>query len=516
MSLRPASARRPVDLRRSRIALLFLLLLVMVSIPIVTHPVPPLSDYVNHLSRMHIIAHLKTNPDLARFYHVEWAIIPNLMMDLVVPALERFANVYVAGEMYTIACFAIIVFGTLALNRALFGLWSATPLFAFPLVYNGIFLIGVMNYIFGIGLAMLALAAWVSLRERPWRYPVAVGCVIGLFLCHLVVLGVYGIGVLSFEIARALDRRDEPLGRRLLSLCLAGLPFLAAVPLLLMSPTFGLSGENYWQPQGKVAGVEMIINVYYDVVAFGLTGAVAVAGVWALRRGLMRTASMLMPLLIVGGLVYLAMPRTAFATYMADQRLPVGLAFMVLATIRVDLRGRFVRVGFATLLVLLLGIRVAEVQLMWGQLTRWTAGFQASVGQISRGGRVLVAYADPRSGGAPRDLGLVHAACLAIIEKSALVTTAFTVPGKQILRVNRPYQNFVDTEDGFPPTVEQLLLAEDEATADGPRYWDRWPSHFDYVYLLFTEKGDLNPDPDRLELAYEGERFQLYKVRPPA
>lgn len=515
MSLRPASSRRPVDLGRGVIALMFVLLLAVAAIPVITYPVPPLSDYVNHLSRMHIIAHVAHNPDLARFYHVEWSIIPNLMMDLVVPTLERFANVYVAGEIYTIACFGIIVFGTLALNRSLFGVWSATPLFAFPLVYNGIFLIGVMNYIFGIGLAMLALAAWISLRDKPLRYPVAVACVIGLFLCHLVVLGVYGIGVLSFEIARAWERRSEPLGQRVVSLCLAGLPFLAAVPLLLMSPTFGLSAENYWQPQGKVAGVEMIINVYYDVVAFGLTGAVAVAAVWALRRGLVRTASMLMPLLIVGALVYLAMPRTAFATYMADQRLPVALAFMVLATVRVDLRGRPVRIGCAVLLVLLLGIRVAEVQLMWGQLTQWTAGFQDSVSRISRGARVLVAYADPRSGGAPRDLGLIHAACLAIIEKSALVTTAFTVPGKQILRVNKPYQNFVDTEDGFPPTVEQLVLAEDDPTPDGPRYWDRWPEHFDYVYLLFTEKGDLNPDPDRLQLVYEGARFQLYKVKPP-
>ncbi len=516
MSLRSASARRPADLGRRSLVFLFLLLLALVAVPVLTHPVPPLSDYANHLARMHIIATVSHNPDLARFYHIEWAVIPNLMMDLVVPLMERFANVYVAGEIYTIASFALIVFGTLALNRALFGLWSATPLLAFPLLYNGIFLIGVMNYIFGIGLALLALAAWVSLRERGWRYPVAVACVLALFLCHLVALGVYGIGVLAFEIARLLERRDEPLSRRFLSLCLAGLPFLAALPLLALSPTLGLSGENYWQPQGKVAGVEMIINVYYDVVAFGLTGAVAVAGVWALRRGLVRTASLLLPLLIVGALVYLALPRTAFATYMADQRVPVALAFMVLACVRVDLRGRMVRRGFVVLLVALLAIRVAEVQIMWTQLTQWTTGFQQSIAAIRPGSRVMVAYADPRGGGNPKDLGLVHAACLAIIEKSALVTTAFTVPGKQILRVNSAYQNFVDTEDGFPPTVEQLVLAEDSETPDGPRYWDHWPAHFDYVYLLFTEPGDLNPDTDRLELVSEGSRFQLYRVKPPA
>ncbi len=106
----------------------------------------------------------------------------------------------------------------------------------------------------------------------------------------------------------------------------------------------------------------------------------------------------------------------------------------------------------------------------------------------------------------------MHAACLAIIERSALVTTAFTVPGKQILRVHPPYNDWVDTEDGTPPSRDQLMVTEDEPTVDGPRYWDLWPQHYDYVYMLFTEPGDPNPDSDRLELVYAGDRFQLYRV----
>ena len=121
----------------------------IVSIPIVTHPVPPLSDYVNHLSRMHIIAQLKNDPELSRYYTIEWSVLPNLMMDLIVPLLDRFTSVFVAGEIYTLLCFALIAFGTLALHRALFGQWSAIPLLAFPLLYNSVFLIGVMNYVFG-------------------------------------------------------------------------------------------------------------------------------------------------------------------------------------------------------------------------------------------------------------------------------------------------------------------------------------------------------------------------------
>ncbi len=65
-------------------------------------------------------------------------------------------SVYAAGQVYTIASFVLIISGTLALNRRLFGHWSVLPLIAFPLLYNNVFLVGTMNYMFGIGLALWA------------------------------------------------------------------------------------------------------------------------------------------------------------------------------------------------------------------------------------------------------------------------------------------------------------------------------------------------------------------------
>lgn len=510
--------RRPHDLPPLTIALLFVACLVMVAIPILTHPIPPLSDYVNHLARMHVIAELPHNKDVARFYYLHWSVLPNLMMDLLVPLIDKVVNIYAAGEIYTLLCFALITGGTLTLNRALFGVWSALPLIAFPLLYNGIFLIGVMNYYFGIGLALFALSAWVFLRDRPWpwRYAASTAFVVALFFCHLFAAGVYGVGLLAFELDRLRQGRGTPLRPRLITFVTAGLPFLPIIPLLLMSPTWGLSGDNSWEPQGKIEGVEMVMNVYFDYIALLLAAVVVGAGVWAARHRLLHVHSLMLPLLVVAGIIYLAMPRVFFATYMADQRLPVAIAFFVIAAMRADLRHRLARRGFAVVLILLLAVRVGEVQVVWDRLTQWTVSFRQSVNEIRPGSRILVAYADIQGGSDPRDLGLVHAACLAMIEKSSLVTTAFTVKGKQILRVNEPYRNQVDTEDGTPPQIEQLLVTEDEPSQDGPRYWDLWPRKFDYVYVLFTERGAPNPDDDRLRLVYEGERFQLYKVIPPA
>jgi len=509
--------RRPHDLPRGLIALLFVLCMALVAIPIITHPLPPLSDYVNHLARMHVIAALPDDKDLARFYSLDWSILPNLMMDIVVPVIDRFTSIYLAGEIYTLLCFALIIGGTLTLHRALFGSWSALPLLAFPLLYNNIFLVGVMNYYFGIGLALFALAFWVMLREKPWpwRFSVSTVFIVALFFCHLFAAGVYGIGILSFELGRLWQKREGSLTSRLADFVASGLPFAVMLPLLIASPTWGLATQNVWEPQGKLQGVEFVINVYYDLVAFVLTSAVVLAAAWAMQHRLLRTSALLLPLLVVSLTVYLAMPRVAFASYLADQRLPVAIAFMVLATLQVDLRHRLAQRGFMVLLILLLAVRVAEVQLVWDRLSQWTTNFQKSITLIHPGSRVLVAYADIQGGNDPRDLGLVHAACLAMIERSSLVTTAFTVKGKQILRANPPYRDHVDTEDGTPPQTEQLLISEEESAADGPHYWDLWPQHFDYVYLLFTERGAANPDPDRLERVFEGERFQLYKVIAP-
>src|SRR5436853_3069803 len=203
-----------VRFRAGQIAILFIALAAIASIPILLYPWPPLSDYINHLARMHVIATVGSDRDLALFYQIEWQVIPNLMMDLIVPILQRVMNVYLAGQAYTIMTFVLILSGTLALNRQLYRYWSVLPLIAFQLLYNNVFLVGTMNYLFGIGLALWALTTWVALRERALALRLAVSTlfVLALFFCHLFAVGVYGLGLLAFELHRLLAlRRREPL-----------------------------------------------------------------------------------------------------------------------------------------------------------------------------------------------------------------------------------------------------------------------------------------------------------------
>lgn len=508
------SRRRAASFSGLQIAVLGAAVLMLTAIPILTQPLPPIEDYVNHLARMHVIASVGSDPDLARFYEINWQIVPNLMMDLIVPTLARVMGIYKAGQAFTLIAFALILSGTFALNRALFGRWSLVPLAAAPLLYNYLFLIGVMNYMFGIGLALWATAAWIALRERawPWRMAVSAAFAIALFFCHLFALGVYGLALLAIELGRLWNRRGEPLLPRLVDFCATGAPFVPVLPMLLASPTWGLSGQNSWDSIGKLDGLKYIVEVYSDTVAFMLIGAVAVGIVWSLRHRLLRFHPVGLMLLAVGGAVYMALPRMMFATYMADQRLPIALAFLLIACLDVEMRHRLVRRGFLALLLILLLVRVTEVDVHWASLSSNTLEFRDSLKRIKRGSTVLVVYANAASGDDVRDLGLVHAPCLAMIERAALVTTAFTVEGKQVMQVRDRYRDRVDTRDGDPPTLAQILLAAEKHLDDKAIYWHGWESNFDYVYVLFTEDEAANPSPERLKLVDDGARFQLYKV----
>jgi hypothetical protein len=500
-----------------QVAVLFVLIVLIAAIPIITNPVPPLEDYINHLARMHVIAKVGQDANLARFYEIDWEIVPNLIIDLVVPVLARFMNIYVAGQAFVIFIFMLIISGGLAVNRALFGRWSVLPLVAAPFLYNYVFLVGVVNYQFGIGVALWGLAAWIALRRRalPWRLLVSTAFVLVLFFCHLFAVGVYGIGILAYEIWRLVIDRERPRLRRALLLVAGGLPFLPIIPLLLQSPTWAHASEFEWESSGKIEGLFYIIQVYSDVVALSLAGLLTVCAIWAVRRRLLHVHPFFFALLCVGIPVYIALPRVLFSTYLADQRLPVALAFMLVACLQIELRHRLVRRGFIALLMIILVVRVIEVDVVWAQLSPQALAMRASVKKMAPGSTVLIAYADPTGGDAVRDLGIVHAACLAIIERAALVTTAFTVQGKQIMHVTPNYRDQVDTEDETPPTVAQLVLATVRRGRAGDHYWSKWPQRFDYVYILFTEDDSPNPAPDFLTPVYDGDRFQLYKVIKP-
>lgn len=515
----PTAARvsRLVDLLLAHeLSIAFAVLTVIVLVPVFSVAVPPLADYVNHLARMYVIASGGRDPHLAAFYTIDWQLIPNLAMDLIVPVFARVTDVYSAGQIFTALTVLALVTGPMAVHRAIHGRLNAFPLVAFVIVYNGIFLFGMMNYLLGVGLACWGVAAWIAVRERPVVVRLAVSAVfcLVLFVCHLYAVGLYGLAIGSWE-AWAWAKRGFRFDRRLpIDLAVLIVPVLPLVPLLLSSSTWGLVGEAAWHAQSKMEGLGLVFRTYVDTHDLAVMGIGGAALAWALHRGIVSVHGAAVPLAIFGVAVFLAMPYTLFGSEMADQRMPVALLTLLVGFVHLDPEDRWSKAGFLVLVVVFAGLRVGDVAAHWRTIGRVYEDVRAAVAELPRGSRILVAHADESHGEQAVQDAISHSPSIATIERSALVSTAFATRGKQIMRVLDPYARQVDTEDGEPPSISQLVATSYVRDEDAPRehFWDRWTVEDDYVFLLYTEREADNPDPEALRLVHDGRGFQIYKV----
>ena len=117
--------------------------------------------------------------------------------------------------------FALMAGGVVWLNRCATGGWRLWPLLAFLLLYNRILLWGFLNYLFGIGIALVGTASWLALEARRWWLRVLASSLVALacFFSHIAAFGFYALVLLGVEAlpawAELRTRRWAALGRRI-------------------------------------------------------------------------------------------------------------------------------------------------------------------------------------------------------------------------------------------------------------------------------------------------------------
>ncbi len=492
---------------------------VLIVLPLLYTQVPPLEDYPNHLARTFALAQIPGNEVLSQFYQVDWAPIPNLIMDLLVPPLAPLFGIYAAGRIFVGAVLLLLLLGPMVLHRAIYARWSAWPLVGGLFVYNGYLFVGLMNYLFGVGVAIFGLAAWVWLAERNVLLRALcslVFCAL-LYVCHLSALGLYGLSIAGYEAWRLWDGRRYSLKDLATSGFALLAPILPALYLLLNSPTWGLSRELDWESQGKVQAITRFLTVYTDLIDIPFLILIGAAIVVAVRRGLVRMHPA--GLVVLGALVtaFLVMPRMAFGSFMADERLVVGIFFIPLGFIATDLRKLEGQNAFLAICLVTIAIRVVDVSVNWSLITQPVMELKRAFRFVEPGSRILVIEADA-TGEGPVAGSMSHAPTLAVIDRSALVSRLFVVQGKQILHARPGVHDHVDTEDGDTPTVSQLLLAARKAKGaiDDPKYFDRWQDFYDFVIVLGEEVDPTELDSATLSHVAAGRAFAMYRVRKPA
>src|SRR4051794_5428681 len=184
--------------------LLALMLAAMLAVPFLLVDVPPVLDYPNHLARLFVLAH-PDDPVLSQMYAPNWRILPNLGMDLIGVAVLRATDVHVGGRiLLALSLFAPLI-GIIAYHRAVFRRFSPWPLAAGVIAYNGVFLLGFMNFQLSLGLALGGAAGWVALRRRDnWLLLAAWGMLAATatFLSHIFGLVFFVVLVGSGEADR--------------------------------------------------------------------------------------------------------------------------------------------------------------------------------------------------------------------------------------------------------------------------------------------------------------------------
>lgn len=509
-----------VDARVERRAIVLsqtLLVAALIVLPLFYTLVPPLEDYPNHLARMFILAQHTSNEFLSRFYDIEWAPIPNLIMDFVVPPLVPLFGIYTAGRIFIGTTLLLMLLGPMIVHRAIYRTWSAWPLVGGLFVYNGFLFIGLMNYLFGVGMAVCGLAIWILLVDRSIALRMFISfifCAI-LYVCHAAALAIYGLGIASFELWYLWSKRSLNIRAIILSGITLCAPFLPFVYIVMHSPMWGLAQQYVWESQGKLQAIEIFLSVYSDYADIPFLALIVAAIATAIRRRLVRfhPAGLIIAIVIAAGFVL--MPRQAFGSWMADQRLIVGLFFMSLGFVSVDLRKLEKQNGFFAICLVAIAFRIVDVSVNWAALSQPMMELKGALHSLQPGSRLFVARSDNLTSGTSGD-ALSHSPNLAVIERSALVSRLFTVEGKQIVHAHGDYHEHVDTEDGDTPAISQVLITAKTKTPLGKiaHYWDDWDDFYDYLIVLGTDPEDTtNPAPDMLQLMHVGRGFDLYKIK---
>lgn len=514
-----------LTLPRNYLLAIYLLLGVAALLPLTMVDIPALVDYPNHLARMHVIAQNGTNQLLASNYQVAWSATPNLAMDLILPPLTQIFSVTTLGRLFIALTMISLVTGTLVLHRTLHGSIGLWPMATYLFLYNHLLIMGFLNYLFSIGVALMLFAAWIaSDRWAAWirwtLFPLALAA---LFFSHIFALGIYGVCVSTYEIARAwpsLRTEWRSLPRRW---AVVAWQFLPAAGLVLATmPDSGSGGFIYGPLMSKVRAIWSPTLTYItptDAGIFLFVVAILVGGL-ATRR-LVLCHAVRFPLVVLTVLAA-AMPfwtEGAWGiTAFMDLRLPLFIALLLMAGLRPHNISARVAISVICAAAVLMSARLIDTSLEWRKIDGQYAEFRDALQFIEPGASILPAQTQdsPRREGETRfDYLYWHLPVLAVLDRSAFVPTMFTDPAKQPVRA-APARVAMDTDFGAPIKIDLLVDSArgGNMVAGGlgmKPFWRDWPRRYDYVVITHFGTPE-NPLPDLLTLEHEGSYFSIYRV----
>lgn len=483
----------------------FAALFLVAALPVLSVELPPLFDYPNHLARMDLLSRLPASEALQRYYALRWRIIPNLGMDLVVPTLARAMPLAWAGKAFVLASFALVAAGAALVHRAGAGQWSIWSLSAFLFLYSRVLLWGFLSYLFGVGLALVFFAIWITLSERSASARLSISAVAALvlFFAHLMACVIYAVLVAGYELGVLWRQRPIAWSRALARMATAAAPFLPPLALLLFAGEGqGLGTIHFGRIDRKLDLLFSVFDNYdriFDIGCFVVLGLAA--GLAFFRRHLTVTPALL-PALGLLAVVYIAAPSQLMTASAVDHRLPLVLGVLLsAATVGPRMSSGGLRLAVLAVLALFLA-RMAEVWVHWERADAVYARLLPILDDVPLGGRLAVGY--PGDAVNSTAVPTTHLPLLAIVRRDAFVPTLFAYRGQQPIALTPEAERLASLAE--PGAVWRALMGAEAGAS--PLSIMR---EFDAVLLLDRRPFSLRPTPGLTPLAVEPE-FALYRV----
>jgi hypothetical protein len=395
----------------------------------------PFVDYPAHLARVHLLAGGASG--IESFYQPAWTLLPNLALEVIAVPLALVLPAPVALQIVSILVVGLLVWGGALLSRAATG--RASPLAFLPalLVYNVIFAFGFLNFLFGLGVALVALARHIETADQPLHRRILRESLfaLGLFFSHIVALVVYLVAAAVHDLAsrRPRLRRDA---------AVLAAAMVAPLALLLASPTRSEARLAAFQPLAskldKLVATPATGQGVWDT-AFALAALAFIAALLVLRLARPERRLAIVALAL-GGLFLLCPYRVATAENI-DTRLPLVFLLVALAGFRLTCSGSRAR-AVAAALATLVAFRITTTSVHHLRSGRALAAVRTDLAAAVPAGSLLFTAHEVSAGSwQPDDWNppLTHAADLLLLERPIFVATVFAHPTQQPIARSRPF-----------------------------------------------------------------------------
>lgn len=528
----PFAIAGPAVTDRRAIVAAYVLLMAVALAPVYLVEILPVAGFTNHMARVHVLANLADDPLLQQAYRTDWAIKPNLAIDLLLPPLTAIMPVFEAGRLFVAISMLMLVGGTVALHRVLHGKVGLWPAASFLFLYNQTLTMGFLNFLFGLGLALIGVAAWIALRQRPAPIRIGLFTIVAtaLFFSHLMALGIYGTMIGGYEFSRAFDgpfRWREALR----GWAVGATQFVVPAILLLVAlpPAPEHPSHEYGGVLVKLFAMLSPMLAYRDATnpyLILLVVGVVLFGLATRRFAVAPNTGLVLLVLAVAGL---AAPFTIYGRFGGvwgvDLRLFVALAFVAAAVL--DFRAGSIRIAgvICAAALAVFAARIWVVGNAWSVYDRQFAEYRRAARVIEPGSVVMQAqnWFGPVAGD-PQGFPYTYwyLATLSVIDRSVFLPTFYSDPLKQPVVATKRYEE-IDTPGGTPVPVDRLRALADPAVFDwfrddkgavGERlYGYMWQDAFDYVVIVHSGEGG-NPAPELMDPVAHGSFFDIYRTRP--